>query len=355
MLYKTTRFLALSPLFISFRSNPSFSPLSFAKAAFSTPSPVSSASAYTIMSNKPVMIRVIPNDKLHVSEPDPRMFGNGPNPSKNENWTNPNWLKSRFHFSFAEYSNHRNNQYGVLRVLNDDLVQPKRGFGAHPHRDMEILTYIVHGHLTHQDSHGNVETLGRGSIQFMTAGSGIVHSEFNHHATRPLRFIQTWILPAKRSLPPNYGSYAAPTATRTAKDGEATATTTTTTTTNANKNEMKHLVSNVKAGKTTPVQVNQDVNAYVAELEAGHSVDLKLQSGRQAYLLCMEGGVTVNGETNQLKKYDACEIVHDDESSEKETIVTIRATDVEATENGDLAHILIFEMQRVPGSGRTDL
>lgn len=288
------------------------------------------------------LIRVIPNDKLYVSEPDPRMFGNGPNPSSNkndENWTNTNWLKSRFHFSFAEYHNHRNNQYGVLRVLNDDLVQPQRGFGAHPHRDMEILTYIVHGQLTHQDSHGNQETLGRGSIQFMTAGSGIVHSEFNHDATKPLRFIQTWVLPSQRSLPPNYGSYAAPTVKG-----------------SANKNEMHHLVSDVKnadgkSSLTTPVKVNQDVNAYVAEIELGHSVDLKLQSGRQAYLLCIEGGVTVNGDKNKLKKYDACEIV----GEEQESVVTIQATETEATENGDLAHILIFEMKHVPGSGRSDL
>jgi quercetin 2,3-dioxygenase len=332
MICKTSRFLATALFMISSRS-----PLSLAKAAFATTSPVNKFSSPTMSSKASPSIRVIPNDKLYVTEPDPRMFGNGPNPpSNNTHWTNANWLKSRFHFSFAEYSNHRNNQYGVLRVLNDDLVQPNRGFGAHPHRDMEIITYIVHGQLTHQDSHGNQETLGRGSIQFMTAGSGIVHSEFNHDETKPLRFIQTWILPSQRSLPPNYGSYAAP----------ATCT---------NKNEMQHLVSNVNAADkktTTAVQVNQDVNAYVAELELGHSVDLKLQRGRQAYLLCIEGGVTVNG--NKLNKYDACEIFHV-ESGEEEAVVTIQATETEATENGDLAHILVFEMKHVPGSGRSDL
>jgi redox-sensitive bicupin YhaK (pirin superfamily) len=126
-------------------------------------------------------------------EPDPSWFGNKPNEVSNPTWTNKNWLKSRFHFSFAEYSNPRNTGFGILRVMNDDLVQPNRGesmrpsyalfgfvqihigctvvcssgFGAHPHRDTEICTYVVHGQLTHQDSMGTSETLGRGAIQFM--------------------------------------------------------------------------------------------------------------------------------------------------------------------------------------------
>lgn len=94
-------------------------------------------------------------------------FGNKANEPSNPQWTNANWLKSRFHFSFAEYNNPRNQNFGVLRVMNDDLVQPNRGFGAHPHRDMEICTYVVDGKLTHQDSMGTKETLQRGAIQFM--------------------------------------------------------------------------------------------------------------------------------------------------------------------------------------------
>ncbi len=88
-------------------------------------------------------------------------------------WTNSNWLKSRFHFSFAEYSSRHNQDFGVLRVMNDDLVQPNRGFGTHPHSDMEIITYIVEGELTHKDSMGTEETLGRGAIQFMTVSVSI--------------------------------------------------------------------------------------------------------------------------------------------------------------------------------------
>ena len=91
-------------------------------------------------------------------------------------------------------------------MLNDDLVQPLRGFGEHPHRDTEICTYIVDGYLTHQDSMGTKETLQRGDIQFMTAGRGVYHQEHNLHDTLPLRFIQIWITPRTRGLKPNYGS-----------------------------------------------------------------------------------------------------------------------------------------------------
>lgn len=111
-------------------------------------------------------IKHIPNSRLGSSKPDPSAFGNPPNEAS-ELWTDKNWLFSRFHFSFAEYYNPRNLAFGVLRVMNDDLVQPMRGFGAHPHRDMEICTYVVEGKLTHKDSMGTSETLERGAVQFM--------------------------------------------------------------------------------------------------------------------------------------------------------------------------------------------
>uniref|UniRef100_A0A7S2TL20 Pirin N-terminal domain-containing protein n=1 Tax=Lotharella oceanica TaxID=641309 RepID=A0A7S2TL20_9EUKA len=153
-------------------------------------------------------LRYIPNSKLAVSEPEPAWFGN-PGNIDDTKWTNKNWLKSRFHFSFAEYTNYANTNFGVLRVMNDDLVQPKRGFGEHPHRDAEICTYVVHGQLTHQDSMGTKESLGKGSIQFMTAGTGVRHSEHNLH-NEPLRFIQMWLTPKAGGLKPNYGSMSVP-------------------------------------------------------------------------------------------------------------------------------------------------
>jgi redox-sensitive bicupin YhaK (pirin superfamily) len=302
-------------------------------------------------------IKVIPSKNLYVSEPDPRWFGNGkfnvfkvqnscivtlasnlsltssghvagPNPSNDDAWTNKNWLKSRFHFSFAEYSNPRNSDFGVLRVMNDDLVQPHRGFGGHPHSNMEIVTYIVEGKLTHEDSMGTEESLGRGSIQFMTAGRGVMHSEFNH-GDKPLRFIQTWIKPSDFGLKPNYGSYAAK-----ACGSER-------------KNKLQHLVSNVKdSNADTPVQVNQDVDAYATELDLGSKVKLDLPSGRMAYLLCVEGNVSANG--NQLKQHDGCEITGDEGTLE------IEATGVEDAEGGKVAHVLMFTMAAKSGAGRRD-
>lgn len=153
-----------------------------------------------------IMFKVIRNSKLGVSEPPPEWFGNRPNEAGNKNWTNKNWLKSRFHFSFAEYSNPKNTEFGVLRVMNDDLVQPDRGFGGHPHQNVEIVTYIVQGYLTHKDSMGTEETLTRGDIQFMTAGTGVQHSEHNRNKESVLRFIQIWINTRRRGLVPNYGS-----------------------------------------------------------------------------------------------------------------------------------------------------
>lgn len=274
------------------------------------------------------MLKIIPNSKLYVSEPDPRWFGNPGNPGFDPSWTNGNWLKSRFHFSFAEYNNMKNSSFGVMRVMNDDLVQPKRGFGAHPHRNMEIATYIVNGKLTHEDSMGNSQSLGRGSIQFMTAGTGLEHSEANH-TDKPLRFIQTWIIPSSTALTPNYGGYDA------SMDL-------------LEKNVIRHLASSVTdTDHETPVKLNQDVNCYAAELELGKSLSIEIAAGRQAYLLCVEGKLKVND--SEMEKHDGCEIVGSGEP------LTIEATEVEETENGEVAHFLLFEMKEVPGSGRKDI
>jgi len=293
-----------------------------------------------LATQQPTSIKIIPEDKLYKSEPNPMWFGNPSNPRFDDAWTNKNWLKSRFHFNFAEYSSGHNVDFGVLRVLNDDLVQPKRGFGAHPHRDMEIITYIVEGNLTHQDSTGSKETLGRGSIQFMTAGTGIQHSEFNHE-NKPLRFVQVWITPRARGLPANYGSY------------DASSQTLSTTL-----NKLQHLGSDAKnAAATTPVKLNQDVDCHAAELELGESVSISVPKGRQAYLLCIEGSIQLGNDNDEKKKrtlhrHDAAEIVGS--SSDNETI-EIKSTAVEDTENGKLAHFLMFTMKEAPGSGRRDI
>jgi len=237
---------------------------------------------------------VVPREKLFVSEPEPWMFGNDRNPTNGEGWTNGNWLKSRFHFSFAEYHNGPG-QYGVLRVMNDDLVQPARGFGTHPHRDMEIITFIAEGELSHQDSMGTCETLGRGSVQFMTAGHGVRHSEHNLNTGAPLRFIQTWIMPRRRGLEPNYGSFSGTTAAATA----------------ARHNGWAHVVGDVQAaGKDeASVRINQDCNMFVTELTPEATTPLlEIRSDRQAYMLCVEGDVVGGLGTTQLRRHDAVEL-----------------------------------------------
>jgi redox-sensitive bicupin YhaK (pirin superfamily) len=240
----------------------------------------------------------VPQESLYVSEPDPRMFGNGRNTPDAKGWNNGNWLKSRFHFNFAEYHGGRSN-FGVLRVMNDDLVQPDRGFGEHPHRDMEIITYIVEGGLAHKDSMGSKETLGRGSVQFMTAGTGVRHSEYNSNKDKPVRFIQSWITPRARGLRPNYGSMVG--------DESAAA---------VRRNQWAHVVSDVESKAVrAPVQINQDCNMHVTELDASTPAPaFVLGEGRQAYLLVVEGEIAMrdgpaeNPSLISLCRHEAAEV-----------------------------------------------
>eukprot|EP00123_Amoebidium_parasiticum_P020553 comp5226_c0_seq1/m.1262 comp5226_c0_seq1/g.1262 ORF comp5226_c0_seq1/g.1262 comp5226_c0_seq1/m.1262 type:complete len:363 (-) comp5226_c0_seq1:342-1430(-) len=275
---------------------------------------VAKASLYTASSEQTHMsFRKVPAETLFVSEPNPAWFGNGPNESTNKNWNNSNWLKSRFHFSFAEYHDPQRSQFGVLRVMNDDLVQPKRGFGTHPHSNMEIVTYIIDGHLTHQDSMGTKETLDRGSIQFMTAGTGVMHSEHNLHDKDPLRFIQIWITPRSRGLNPNYGSMLGDESVR--------------------KNKWAHLVSDVKDTTPTPVKINQDANIFVTELDPKATVDLLIKPKRMAYLLCMEGSALVAGAhgDESMSRHDGGRVIG-------ENNLTITAK--------EKAHFLVVEMEK---------
>jgi len=273
-------------------------------------------------------LRLVPRSKLYVSEPDPRMFGNARNPDSGtpeaQIWTDENWLKSRFHFSFAEYSSGPK-QYGVLRVMNDDLVQAARGFGEHPHRDMEIITFVVDGGLTHQDSMGNSETLGRGSIQFMTAGTGVEHSEANKDKSSHLRFIQSWVLPRQRGLKPNYGSMV----------GDEVAA-------EARRDQWAHLVGDVedRAGRA-PVKINQDCNVFVVELSPGRaSPPLEVRAGRQAYLLCVEGGAEAASVGQVLQRHDGAEVKG--------------PLSLQLTASAEGALVLVFEMA-LTGDGRRDL
>jgi redox-sensitive bicupin YhaK (pirin superfamily) len=280
-------------------------------------------SVRTLVTSPCMSLKYIPSNKLGVSEPNPSWFGNSPNELTNPNWTNKNWLISRFHFSFAEYSNPRNVGFGVLRVMNDDLVQPNRGFGTHPHKDVEICTYIVDGGLTHKDSMGTSETLSRGAIQFMTAGTGVNHSEHNLDPTNPLRFIQIWINTRQKSLKPNYGSFV----------GEV----------DARQNKWAHLVADVASNEKVPIKINQDANIFVTEVSHGNTVNFEIKQGRQAYLLCIDGSVNLSTESGnaELLKHDAAELVGP---------LTFRNSPTGSSP----AHLLIVEME-ASGTGRTDV
>lgn len=198
--------------------------------------------------------------------------------------SNLGWLESRFHFSFAEYRNPDNINFGVLRVLNDDIVHPNSGFDTHPHQNMEIISYVVRGEITHKDSMGNEETLGRGEVQYLSAGDGIYHSEHNISKSEDLRLLQIWIIPPSSSLPRLYGSH---------KFKE-----------NQRKNRLLNIVSS-KEGDA-PVKIYQDVNLYVSELEENEELGFHINKNRQIYFAQIEGDSLVN--SIELNSGDAMEI-----------------------------------------------
>ncbi|WP_071396207.1 pirin family protein [Bacillus tuaregi] len=219
--------------------------------------------------------------------------------------SNLGWLQSIFHFSFAEYYNPANINFGALRVINDDLIAPQTGFSTHPHRDMEIISYVVQGNLTHADSMGNQKTITRGEVQYMSAGTGVLHSEHNYR-DHTLRMLQIWIFPDERGYKPNYGDY------RFKWDDRH--------------NKWLHMVSS-KEG-TAPIKINQDVNLYSLELSQDNEIHFPVKEGRQAYLIQIEGASTINETT--LTARDALEIVEED--------ITIQASEA--------SHFLVIEMSK---------
>lgn len=200
------------------------------------------------------------------------------------------WLDSHFHFSFAEYYNPDNIRFGALRVLNDDIVQPKTGFSTHPHSNMEIISYVVRGELSHEDSMGNAHTLTRGQAQYMSAGTGVWHSEFNWGAEE-LRFMQMWIFPDKDGYSPNYGDYNFVWGDRASK-------------------WMPIASGYGNKESAAPIRIHADVNIYAAELPTGESLVYSPGSSRQAYLTLLEGGAII--EDVAMAGLDALEIIKQD-------------------------------------------
>lgn len=226
-------------------------------------------------------------------------------PKENMGTSNLGWLESRFHFSFAEYRNPNNINFGVLRVLNDDIVHPMSGFDTHPHSNMEIISYVVNGEITHKDSMGNSETLKRGEVQYLSAGDGIYHSEHNLHKSEDLRLLQIWIIPPFTGLPRLYGSHQ------------------------YKKEERQNRLLNIVSSQNgdSKIKIYQDINIFVSELDK--ELDYKIQKDKQVYFVQIEGSSNING--TLLENGDAMEIVDED-------ILTIKPI--------TKSHILFIEMQK---------
>lgn len=194
------------------------------------------------------------------------------------------WLKSRFSFSFAEYYDPNNMLFGPMRVLNDDTVQARKGFGKHPHSEMEIVSYVISGELTHEDTTGNREVLRAGELQRMSAGTGLYHSEFNG-SDQPVHFLQMWFLPDTKGLKPSY--------------------------------EQKGFAREDKIGRLLPVVSNnqdgdnlfihQYMTIYLSMLDAGTEIAHEVKPGRRVHLFVIDGQLTLNG-TEKMEPGDAARI-----------------------------------------------
>ncbi len=184
------------------------------------------------------------------------------------------WLDTNHTFSFGDYVDSKQMGFRSLRVINEDVVAPGKGFGEHPHQDMEIITYVLKGSLAHRDSLGHVQTLTPGEVQRMSAGTGIEHAEFNASKTEPVHFLQIWIRPSKRGLPSSYGQTRFPEAERRGK---------------------LRLVASPD-GAEGSLKINQDAKLYATLLGAGERVELPLGAERHAWVQVARGAVVVNGE-----------------------------------------------------------
>ncbi len=200
--------------------------------------------------------------------------------------TRIDWLDSRHTFSFGNYDDPKFHQYRTLRVINDDRIAPGGGFGTHPHRDMEIVTYVLAGELEHRDSMGNGEVIRAGEWQSMHAGTGILHSEFNPSETAPVHLLQIWIYPDRKGHTPGY--------------------------------QQKRFADQIgrwvlaasRDGAEGSLTVHQDVRLSVAKVEPGQTLPYELAEGRGAFLHVATGAVTVGG--HELAAGDAVAV--EDES-----------------------------------------
>jgi redox-sensitive bicupin YhaK (pirin superfamily) len=216
------------------------------------------------------------------------------------------WLNTYHSFSFGDYYDPQNMGYRSLRVINEDVVQPGKGFGTHPHKNMEILTYVLSGSLAHKDSTGNAEQLGPGEVQRMTAGTGIFHSEFNASSTEPVHLLQIWIMPEKTSLEPGYEQFRVP-------DEELSGT--------------LRLIASREGGKGVAV-IHQDARVYAGRLPKGTRASVDLAAGRGAWVQVARGRAKING--TEVKAGDGA-VVEGDPKVEVESL--------------DASELLVFDLK----------
>lgn len=184
------------------------------------------------------------------------------------------WLKSHHTFSFADYYDPKHMGFRSLRVINDDLIEGGKGFGTHPHKNMEIISYVVNGALEHKDSMGNGSMIRPNDVQRMSAGSGVTHSEFNPLEDTPTRLLQIWIHPEKKGIEPSYEQKAYPPEEKT--------------------NKLKLVAS--PDGAEGSVTIHQDARLYASILEADYTVVKKVPPGHGVWVQVVQGKLTINNE-----------------------------------------------------------
>ena len=191
------------------------------------------------------------------------------------------WLTSYHHFSFADYYNPDKMNYGPLRVFNDDTVRAGTGFDFHQHRDMEIITYLIDGELEHKDNQGNRGVIYPGEVQRMTAGSGIMHSEYNHSKEKPLRLLQMWVFANKKGLKPSWEQK------KFRKEDRI--------------NRLVPVVTSENVSGDNTLHIHQDATFYLSTLTDGGHVSHVVGSGRKAYLFVIDGAISLNGKPMQTQ------------------------------------------------------
>lgn len=196
------------------------------------------------------------------------------------------WINTYHTFSFGSYSDPEHMGFRALRVLNEDTVAPGKGFGAHGHRDMEIFTYVLEGGLAHNDSTGERHVLRPNEIQAMSAGDGVIHSEFNASQTEPVHLLQIWILPAAEDVPPHYEQFAYDPSEK--------------------QDRLRLLVGPDKNPPEPAAFINQDARAYASVLAPGKSIEKPIAPGRHAWVQCARGNILLNGQA--LKQGDGAAV-----------------------------------------------